>query len=713
MRTLFPIILSVALLGCDDGDDTNDTNNDDDTDAVERIDADEDGVVEELDCNDNNPLIFPGATELCDFEDNDCDGQTDEGYDADVDGFKTCAGDCDDQDADINPRADDIPYDLIDQDCSGSDNNDVDGDGFVARLVGGDDCDDDDPTVYPDADETPYDTIDQDCNGSDLRDVDGDGEESSFVGGNDCADTNALIYASNPKLDLGTDGLDINCDGNEGSYFDLRDANYTLTGVRNTLIGFDAEACDIDGDSIDDLILTAPIGESRNGVALAGQIGVFMGTDDLESVLWDDRMRLNDDADYIVEGSGQEGGFLFGAGIACTDLDNDGFDDLIINRGEANADGVISTYAMLIYYGKPSALTGTIDETDADLTLNFPLGVTGSDELRAFKLWTGDIDGVAADGDEIMIYMDAGGAGTPENPNADGNLWFVDPDTSLAVGASGNLEDYVVARLSPDSNQGFSDVQVLADYNGDAQPDLMVAQGDFGNTVTNVFEGRMGFIGGIGSITTDVVSSTADTVYASYFGRVGSDRGVRLGSGFVIGDFNGDGTDDMAVSSPLADSVDGEGNTVATGGVVYLISDISSIAGFDKNPADDAYATVGGTYRDGNLGQWLYNQGDLNGDGADDLIALEPNGNNDRNNPLGVVKVLNSALITEADTVAQDVLMAEWGNYSASYELNGMVFGDLDADGIDDFIVPTYNRNTSIANGEVHWYLSSEIGLGL
>ncbi|HAD12429.1 MAG TPA: hypothetical protein DCF33_08315, partial [Saprospirales bacterium] len=42
------------------------------------------------DCDDNNAAINPGAQEVCDGVDNDCDGQVDEGvkttYYADADG---------------------------------------------------------------------------------------------------------------------------------------------------------------------------------------------------------------------------------------------------------------------------------------------------------------------------------------------------------------------------------------------------------------------------------------------------------------------------------------------------------------------------------------------------------------------------------------------------------------------------------------------------
>ena len=43
------------------------------------VDADGDGFTSRYDCNDSDPSIHPGATEICDDLDNDCDDLVDEG----------------------------------------------------------------------------------------------------------------------------------------------------------------------------------------------------------------------------------------------------------------------------------------------------------------------------------------------------------------------------------------------------------------------------------------------------------------------------------------------------------------------------------------------------------------------------------------------------------------------------------------------------------
>jgi len=72
------------------------------------------------DCNDADNTIFPGAPELDDGKDNDCDGTIDEGLDVDGDTFTpTFGGDCNDADNTIFPGAPEV-FNGIDDNCDGN-----------------------------------------------------------------------------------------------------------------------------------------------------------------------------------------------------------------------------------------------------------------------------------------------------------------------------------------------------------------------------------------------------------------------------------------------------------------------------------------------------------------------------------------------------------------------------------------------------------------
>ncbi len=116
-------------------------------------------VANKMDCNDSLAADNPEAEEVLDQRDNDCDGSIDEGgktYYRDVDGdgfgsdedaiesleptpgYVTNSEDCDDNNADIFPGAEEA-FDSVDNDCDGSIDEgftteeyfrDVDGDGF-------------------------------------------------------------------------------------------------------------------------------------------------------------------------------------------------------------------------------------------------------------------------------------------------------------------------------------------------------------------------------------------------------------------------------------------------------------------------------------------------------------------------------------------------------------------------------------------------------
>ncbi len=188
------------------------------------VDSDMDGYFNNEDCDDENPDINPGATEIVyNGIDDDCDEETLDD-DLDGDGF-ILAEDCNDQDASINPGTAEIPNNDVDEDCDGiALTIDEDGDGFNSD----EDCDDANASINPDQEEIVYNGLDDDCDPLTLDDdLDGDG----FNLADDCNDENPDI---NPDAeDIPDNGIDEDCDGLDSTTSTIEIGNTTINAHPN------------------------------------------------------------------------------------------------------------------------------------------------------------------------------------------------------------------------------------------------------------------------------------------------------------------------------------------------------------------------------------------------------------------------------------------------------------------------------------------------
>ena len=225
------------------------------TDTVEACEAPEGWVTNAEDCDDTVDTTFPGADELCNELDDDCDGlvdnetDTDAAWyaDVDLDGFGDAADvviscrevpgrvsdntDCDDANLQVNPAAQEV-CNGIDDDCDGAIDDaeaadptvwyaDRDGDGYgdetttltacdspTGYAAASGDCDDNDAAYHPGADESDcLDPNDYNCDGSvAYADADADG----WAACEECDDADASNY---PGAVERCDGVDNDCDG--------------------------------------------------------------------------------------------------------------------------------------------------------------------------------------------------------------------------------------------------------------------------------------------------------------------------------------------------------------------------------------------------------------------------------------------------------------------------------------------------------------------
>jgi hypothetical protein len=450
------------------------------------------------DCSDTNPSRHPGAAELCNALDDDCDGTVDDSCLPDADGDGFYAGtDCDDADASIHPGAAES-CDGVDEDCDGAIDDspaspptwyaDLDGDGYggtASTTTGcappsgyvalGTDCDDTDDQVRPGATET-CDGVDQDCDGAVddgagpawYTDGDQDGYASTiatvyactqptgaYASGTDCDDTAPAVHPGAPEA---CNGFDDDCDGT------VDDNGVTFRDADNDGYGDDAQTsagCTppngyvaLDGDCDD-----------GDGSIAPGQPETCDGVDqDCDGVTDDapidgttyypdvDGDRAGDDSNAYVACSARDGSDITWGGD-CDDHDaqmGDGTD----YHADADGDGVGSDTDIVHVCTKPSGYQdqgGDCDDTDPAIYVDAPETCDGVDDDcdggidEGLGCDTGIVDTGDSDTDAVV---DTGDTDTDADSDADSDSdTDADSDADADADTDGVDTDVTTGRL--------------------------------------------------------------------------------------------------------------------------------------------------------------------------------------------------------------------------------------------------------------------------